>query len=116
MQEKPHILVVDDDREIRRLLGDYLEKNGYRSSTVPDGKGMRRALELSPPNLIVLDLMLPGEGGLNLLPEVEGDDRRVLPGDPLPADEDFAETRPPRAFCQSICASYPGRDCMVELN
>jgi two-component system OmpR family response regulator len=70
MQDKPHILVVDDDREIRRLLGDYLEKNGYRSSTVPDGKGMRRALDLSPPNLIVLDLMLPGEGGLALCREL----------------------------------------------
>jgi two-component system, OmpR family, response regulator len=70
MQDRPHILVVDDDREIRRLLGDYLEKNGYRSSAVPDGKGMRRALEMSPPNLIVLDLMLPGDGGLALCREI----------------------------------------------
>jgi two-component system OmpR family response regulator len=70
MQDRPHILVVDDDREIRRLLGEYLDKNGYRSTSVPDGKGMRRALESSAPNLIVLDLMLPGEGGLALCREV----------------------------------------------
>lgn len=70
MHDKPHILVVDDDREIRRLLGEYLEKNGYRSTAVHDGKSMRRALEMSAPNLIVLDLMLPGEGGLALCREV----------------------------------------------
>ena len=70
MQDRPHILVVDDDREIRRLLGEYLDKNGYRSTSVPDGKGVRRALESSAPNLIVLDLMLPGEGGLALCREV----------------------------------------------
>jgi len=70
MQDKPHILVVDDDREIRRLLSEYLEKNDYRATAVADGRGMRRALEISPPNLIVLDLMLPGEGGLALCREV----------------------------------------------
>ena len=70
MQDKPHILVVDDDREIRRLLGEYLEKNGYRATSVGDGKALRRALELSAPNLIVLDLMLPGEGGLALCREI----------------------------------------------
>ncbi len=70
MQDKPHILVVDDDREIRRLLGEYLEKNGYRATTVADGKAMRRALEPVFPNLIVLDLMLPGEGGIALCQEI----------------------------------------------
>jgi two-component system OmpR family response regulator len=70
MQDRPHILVVDDDREIRRLLGEYLEKNGYRATTVADGKSMRRALEPMFPNLIVLDLMLPGEGGIALCQEI----------------------------------------------
>ena len=70
MQERPHVLVVDDDREIRRLLGDYLEKNGFRATAVADGKGMRRALAPVLPNLIVLDLMLPGEGGMDLCREV----------------------------------------------
>jgi two-component system phosphate regulon response regulator OmpR len=65
-----HILIVDDDREIRTLLGDYLQKNGFRVTVVADGKGMRRALEQSHIDLIVLDLMLPGEDGLKLTREL----------------------------------------------
>lgn len=65
-----HILIVDDDREIRSLLRDYLEKNGYRATAVADGKGMRRAIEQSHIDLIVLDLMLPGEDGLTLCREL----------------------------------------------
>jgi two-component system OmpR family response regulator len=70
MTESRHILIVDDDREIRTLLGDYLQKNGYRATAVADGKGMRRALEQSHVDLIVLDLMLPGEDGLKLTREL----------------------------------------------
>lgn len=61
-----HVLVVDDDREIRRLIEDYLVQAGYRVTTVGDGKAMRRALESSQIDLVVLDLMLPGEDGLTL--------------------------------------------------
>lgn len=61
-----HILVVDDDAEIRDLLGDYLRKNGYQVTGVADGKGMSAALEREQINLVVLDLMLPGEDGLVL--------------------------------------------------
>lgn len=70
MTESRHILIVDDDREIRTLLGDYLQKNGFRVTAVPDGKAMRRALEQSHFDLIVLDLMLPGEDGLKLTREL----------------------------------------------
>jgi two-component system OmpR family response regulator len=70
MTESRHILIVDDDREIRTLLGDYLQKNGYRATAVADGKTMRRALEQSHFDLIVLDLMLPGEDGLKLTREL----------------------------------------------
>jgi two-component system, OmpR family, response regulator len=66
MSEAPHILVVDDDREIRTLLSDYLQKNGYRVTAVAEGKAMRRTLEQTHIDLIVLDLMLPGEDGLKL--------------------------------------------------
>jgi two-component system OmpR family response regulator len=66
MTEAPHILVVDDDRDIRTLLSDYLQKNGYRVTAVAEGKGMRRALDQTHVDLIVLDLMLPGEDGLKL--------------------------------------------------
>lgn len=61
-----HLLVVDDDREIRRLLTDYLEQAGYRVTAVADGKAMRRALEAHRVDLVVLDVMLPGEDGLAL--------------------------------------------------
>ncbi len=61
-----HILVVDDDREIRDLLGRFLSKHGYRVTAVADGKEMRRALADWKIDLIVLDLMLPGEDGLTL--------------------------------------------------
>jgi len=61
-----HILIVDDDAEIRSLLGDYLQKNGYRTTAVAEGKGMAAALDNGRVDLIVLDLMLPGEDGLVL--------------------------------------------------
>ena len=61
-----HILVVDDDAEIRSLLGDYLRKNGYKATVVADGKAMWAALSRGKVDLVVLDLMLPGEDGLTL--------------------------------------------------
>lgn len=61
-----HLLVVDDDREIRNLLTEYLSQSGFRVTAVGDGKAMRRALESNRIDLVVLDLMLPGEDGLSL--------------------------------------------------
>lgn len=61
-----HLLVVDDDREIRQLIEQYLTEAGYRVSTAADGKAMRRMLEQHRIDLVVLDLMLPGEDGLSL--------------------------------------------------
>ncbi|NLY27793.1 MAG: response regulator [Alcaligenaceae bacterium] len=61
-----HIVVVDDDREIRRLLEDYLTQSGYRVTSVADGKAMRKVLGLSRIDMVILDLMLPGEDGLSL--------------------------------------------------
>ncbi len=66
MERQQHILVVDDDPEIRELLQEYLTRNGYRTSAVGEGKGMWRALENGHVDLIVLDLMLPGDDGLKL--------------------------------------------------
>jgi two-component system OmpR family response regulator len=66
MDASDHILVVDDDAEIRSLLSQYLVKNGLRVSAVPDGRSMWKALEAGRIDLIVLDLMLPGDDGLTL--------------------------------------------------
>ncbi len=66
METSAHILVVDDDRDIRQLVGDFLRQNGYRVSLAAHGKEMRNLLDLNRIDLIVLDLMLPGEDGLSL--------------------------------------------------
>ncbi len=66
MQTQGHILVVDDDAEIRSLVAEYLGSQGYRVSTARDGVQMRSAIKADSPDLVVLDLMLPGEDGLSL--------------------------------------------------
>jgi two-component system OmpR family response regulator len=66
MTKQDHILVVDDDAEIRSLLREYLQKHGYRVTVVADGKAMQAALATARPDLVVLDLMLPGEDGFSL--------------------------------------------------
>lgn len=77
MSRSPHILVVDDDREIRSLVAQFLKKHGYRVSDAADGRAMMELLEAGRFDLIVLDLMLPGEDGLSLC-------RRVRAGSNLP--------------------------------
>jgi two-component system OmpR family response regulator len=66
MDSQGHILVVDDDAEIRSLVAEYLSSHGYRVSVARDGVQMRAALKADRPDLVVLDLMLPGEDGLSL--------------------------------------------------
>lgn len=62
----PHLLVVDDDGEIRGLLERFLTKHGFRVTSARDGREMKRALEDWQIDLIILDLMLPGDDGLTL--------------------------------------------------
>src|SRR5262245_19514698 len=66
MDAAPHILIVDDDRDIRELLSDYLARHGCRVEVAADGKAMFEALDAWRIDLVVLDLMLPGEDGLSL--------------------------------------------------
>ena len=70
MENKPHLLVVDDDEEIRGLLARLLAKHRFRVLTASDGKEMRKVLADWRIDLVVLDLMLPGEGGLALCREL----------------------------------------------
>src|SRR5512132_2115316 len=70
MHAKDHILVVDDDAEIRALLRTYLERHDFRVSVAADGQQMRAATAAALPDLVVLDLMLPGEDGLVLCREL----------------------------------------------
>jgi two-component system OmpR family response regulator len=70
MSAQDHILIVDDDLEIRSLLRQYFEKNGYRVSLAADGKGLWAAFSVGQPDLVVLDLMLPGDDGFTLCREL----------------------------------------------
>ena len=73
MNATPHILIVDDHREIRELVGRVLSQEGFRFSAAADGKTMRRILADNRIDLILLDLMLPGEDGLSLCRAIRAD-------------------------------------------
>lgn len=60
------ILVVDDDAELRSLLQRFLAEHGFQVRTAESGAGLDRALERDPPDMVVLDLMMPGEDGLSI--------------------------------------------------
>lgn len=64
--DKECILVVDDDAALRSLLTRYLSENGYAVTAVADGAAMREALAERRPDLVILDLMLPGDDGFTL--------------------------------------------------
>jgi len=66
MERSPHILVVDDHREIRELLAKYFAKNGLRVSVASGGADLRQTMRTSSIDLVVLDIMMPGEDGLSL--------------------------------------------------
>jgi two-component system OmpR family response regulator len=65
MEPVPHILVVDDDREIRELLARFLEKQGFRVTTAREAREARKVWPLGRYHIVVLDLMMPGESGLD---------------------------------------------------
>ena len=67
-----HILLVEDDVEISRLVSRYLRANDFRISAMPDGRQINRAIEDGHIDLILLDLMLPGEDGLSLCRRLRG--------------------------------------------
>jgi DNA-binding response OmpR family regulator len=74
------ILVVDDEAIVREVIATYLEKEGYRVSTSADGAEARRLLQATQPDLVILDVMLPGRSGLDLLADLrrEGDTPVIL--------------------------------------
>lgn len=66
MDDRPHILVVDDDRRLRQLLHSYLAENGFRVSVAASAAEARAKMEGLVFDLVVLDIMMPGESGLKL--------------------------------------------------
>ena len=66
-----HILVVDDDDRIRELVKEYLEENNFLVTTAKDAFDAKKKLEILKFNIIILDIMMPGESGLSLTKEVK---------------------------------------------
>jgi two-component system, OmpR family, response regulator len=66
MKGKDHILIVDDHADIREMVQSYLEEEGFKVSAANDGEAMRRVMAQSSVDLVLLDLILPGEDGLTL--------------------------------------------------
>ncbi|WP_104665337.1 response regulator [Ensifer adhaerens] len=79
MDHIDHVLIVDDDREIRELVSSYLKKNGLRTTAVADGRQMRSFLEGDTVDLIVLDVMMPGDDGLVLSRELRAGRHKAIP-------------------------------------
>ena len=75
MNDLAHLLVVDDDREIRDLLSRFMKRQGFRVETAQDGREMRQALADWHIDLVILDRMLPGEDGLDLCRRLRAESR-----------------------------------------
>lgn len=79
MDHVDHVMIVDDDREIRELAGNFLKKNGLAVTLAADGRQMRSLLESLSVDLIVLDIMMPGDDGLVLCRELRSGKHRRIP-------------------------------------
>lgn len=117
MTTTPNILIVDDHREIRDALKRYLERNGFRASAVESTKAMDKAMAEARFDLIVLDIMMPGEDGLSacrrlrvesdvavLMLTALGDDTDRIVGIELGADDYLAKPFNPREVLARIKA------------
>jgi len=64
------MLVVEDDVKLRNLLKEYLEEYGYRILALPDGSGAVEMIRSKSPDMVILDIMLPGKDGLEVLRDI----------------------------------------------
>ena len=81
--DAPHLLVVDDDRRIRDLLSRFLQSEGYRVTTAEDAADARAKLDGLSFDLLILDVMMPGESGLDLAKSIRGGSVRHGSGMPI---------------------------------
>ncbi|MEJ4044169.1 response regulator [Erwinia sp. SLM-02] len=79
MDHIDHILVVDDDRDIRELIVDYLIKSGYAATGAANGREMRSVLGNRHIDLVVLDIMMPGDDGLTLCRQLRSNPQKNMP-------------------------------------
>ncbi len=71
------VLIIDDDEKLRKLLGEYLNDHGFHTTCLADGANVAGALSTELPDLIILDIMLPGKDGLEVLREIRKDHGRL---------------------------------------
>lgn len=67
MSESAHILVCDDEADVREMLSEYLSRRGFRITAAGGAEDLRKTLETAKPDLILLDINMPGEDGLSVL-------------------------------------------------
>jgi two-component system, OmpR family, response regulator len=91
MESIDHILLVDDDADLRELLSEYLHKNGYKVSSAANARLCRSVLQTAQIDLIVLDLMMPGEDGLSLCRDLRSGPDKTVPVLMLTARADEAD-------------------------
>jgi two-component system OmpR family response regulator len=77
MHVEPHILIVDDDLQIRKLLGRYLAEQGFRVTLASDKRTLNAALESNDIKLIVLDVMLPDGSGLEICRDMRAENSQI---------------------------------------
>jgi len=75
MSDNGDILLIDDDDKLRALLTEYLEGYGFAVRTLPSGEGAVDVIRTNPPGLVILDVMMPGRDGLDVLREIRGQSR-----------------------------------------
>ncbi len=71
------VLIIDDDEKLRKLLGEYLKDHGFHTTCLADGTNVTGALSAELPDLVILDIMLPGKDGLEVLKEIRKDYGRL---------------------------------------
>jgi len=121
------ILVVDDDADLRKLITDFLAGHGYRVQGVGNIAQMRQAIEAERPDLVILDVMMPGEDGLSaarrlaaergpaviMLSALGGDTDRII-GLEVGADDYLAKPCNPRELLARVRAVLRRRQASVE--
>lgn len=124
---EPHVLLVDDDSDIRHLTSKFLRQSGFRVTPVRDGREMREVMKSTQIDLVILDLMLPGTSGLDLCRELRstssipiviltarGEETDRVVGLELGADDYLSKPGSPRELAARIRAVL--RRTMVEPN
>lgn len=111
------ILIVDDDRKLRGLLAEYFTDYGFQVSTLPDGREILKTIQGTRPDMIILDIMMPGKDGLETLREIRkafsipvimltarGDDADRIVGLELGADDYLPKPFNPRELLARVRA------------